>query len=149
MIEAEARSLTVANSRSQYSRSYDESKPHVQQQPSTLRTGVDGFVTIAEGCKAGGALLRPGVERFKKDLEPEFQVLLDRLGEPRLVRRKPPYPAFFFELFFPGHVHLKHVTVSVSRVRGRKGGFAALNPPYSFLPCDFTFPPSPFTSKFF
>ena len=66
--------------------------------------GVDGFVAIAEACKAGRAFLSLGVQGLKKHLKSDFLVLLHRFSETRFVRRESFNPAFLLEFFLSGHV---------------------------------------------
>jgi hypothetical protein len=47
-----------------------------------FHASVSGLITFGGGGDAGGAFLRGGIDRLKKDLKPEFFILFNHLGSP-------------------------------------------------------------------
>jgi len=66
-------------------------------------TGVNGLITIVEGCDTGRAFFGGRIHGFEKDFKPHFFVLFYHLREAGLIDGEPFFPTFFFEFFLPTH----------------------------------------------
>ena len=65
--------------------------------------GVDGLIAIAHDGKAAGAFLGRGIDRFEKDLESNFLVLLNGFRESGFVGCETLLPSFSLKFFFSAH----------------------------------------------
>ena len=90
---------------------------------SLFLAGVDGFVTIMEGCDTSRAFFRRGIHRFEKNFKSKLPVLFYHLRQAGLIDGKSLLPTFLIKFLFPAHLmNLITLTPALSPAFVPQGG---------------------------